>query len=339
MSFSGQYLEGFDYYDDLLDFVGLQSYDDMVKLFKVHVTHPLGKMLDMRCVDTNPISNPFCRSMCLSSNPNIVCRNCYSIDMLYRRRRHCVLPYECNSILLGNFLLPDECLPTKEFGVTSKRIQAVRFNASGELINETHVRNLFNICELNPTKMFSLFFKNQTPLHKVITNEGKPENLVVVYSNPILNDANTSRYIDGRERLPEYVDKIFSVYEPNFLSLMMQRGTPIRVNCRGGSGACRYMCAGGKVGDFSSPAGRCYDVEYARAYVEEMGHPEFVNEIIKPNSQEIFNLPESSAVIDSVRTIDFIVKQKKTRQRFKFIDVSHGVELINHLVYSNFAIA
>jgi len=336
MSFDAEYIDGFQYHADLLQTVDVKSYDELTEIFKLHVSRLTGKMRDMRSIDTNPISNPFCRHMCSSEQPrSVICRNCYAIRSLISGRANCILPYECNSILLSNFNLPDECLPTKrDLGITrSGKVRAVRFNSYGELINERHVRNLFNICDLHPTVPFTLFFKNKAPLSRAIQKYGKPDNLIIIQSNIFLNDPDTERLLDGPERVPDYVDKIFSVYTPEFLQHMAAAGTPIRVNCRADAGACRYTCGGGEIGDIDSPLGRCYDIESAYDYVYRKGHPELVNEVLKQGSSELNEVPDVAEVIDSVRRMTHIMGQKATQRRFRMLEVASGLEIINELTY------
>jgi len=170
-------------------------------------------------------------------------------------------------------------------------------------------------------------------LSRAIQKYGKPDNLIIIQSNIFLNDPDTERLLDGPERVPDYVDKIFSVYTPEFLRHMAAAGTPIRVNCRADIGACRYTCGGGEIGDIDSPLGRCYDIESAYDYVYRKGHPELVNEVLKRGSSELNEVPDVAEVIDSVRRMTHIMGQKATQRRFRMLEVASGLEIINELTY------
>jgi len=77
-----------------------------------------------------------------------------------------------------------------------------RFNAHGELINETHLINLVNIALHNPHCNFALWTKRNDIITKYFKYNDKPKNLILVYSN--------SKISNIMQKLPKYFDKTFN---------------------------------------------------------------------------------------------------------------------------------
>jgi hypothetical protein len=101
----------------------------------IHITQHSGKMLGINSISTNNNSNKFCKKM--SKNPKTICSKCYA-NRLVKLRPSLENRLELNSLELSLNILHFKQIPT---------INALyfRFNSFGELINETHFRNLVNI--------------------------------------------------------------------------------------------------------------------------------------------------------------------------------------------------
>jgi hypothetical protein len=108
-------------------------------------------------------------------------------------RKNCASAWEKNSILLKSNILQE--LP--QFNSLY-----VRFHGHGELINETHFINYLLITEHNPKTTFSLFTKRHRLVKKVLETRKKPHNLILVYSNPLVD-----RITDKK---PQYFHKVFN---------------------------------------------------------------------------------------------------------------------------------
>lgn len=78
--------------------------------------------------------------------------------------------------------------------------EIVRFNGYGELINATHLLNIFNICNTNPDVQFALWTKRFRIVQQHL--DQKPANLILIHSNP---------YLDQTSILPRGFDKTFNV--------------------------------------------------------------------------------------------------------------------------------
>lgn len=198
----------------------------------LHVTEQMsGKMEEMSSISTSSLDNPFCIKM--SKNPNAICAECYSNDLLkmYKTARN---RFKLNADYLSSTIHPVDDMPR-----LNKR--AVRFNAFGELINYEHFVNLMNICRKNPDVTFTLWTKLHGIVHKGIRDWGKPKNLILIYSSPITN---------VRGKLPQHFDKVFTVYDD---TKKLPRGQ--KINC--GETRCIDCMA-------------CYTLSDRKTYINEM---------------------------------------------------------------------
>ena len=101
-----------------------------------------------------------------------------------------------------------------------------RFDAHGELINSTHLANLVAICEYNPRTSFALWTKRNDIVSKHFRSNPKPDNLILIYSNPKISSIMRSP--------PRYFDRTFNnVLEHEFVD---------RQNCTGQKCADCLLC-------------------------------------------------------------------------------------------------
>ena len=152
-----------------------------------------GKLKGIPAINTNTLTNEFCQKM-HSSNPQCICTDCYSFAMLQGSRKNCQPAWQLNSDILSSDLLG---YPLPQFNSLY-----VRFDGHGELINETHFINYLLIAEHNPKSTFTLFTKRHKLVKKVLKTRKKPQNLILVYSNPIVD-----RITDKK---PRYFSKVFN---------------------------------------------------------------------------------------------------------------------------------
>ena len=168
----------------------------------LHITKKhTGKMKDMQSLSTCCQSNPNCEKF--SKVEGSVCQKCYAMKMckMYKNLAPCL---EKNAKVLSEVILDKAELP---------RINAslFRFEAFGDLINETQVKNYFNICNLNEDTHFALWTKNPKLIQNVI-NEGieKPKNLKIIVSSLFLNKVAEYDHMS-------FIDKIFTVYTKEYV--------------------------------------------------------------------------------------------------------------------------
>ena len=161
---------------------------------QIHVSKMTGKLEGFKAISTNTTSNPFCIKM-FKAKKDTICKNCYSHIMLTSYRKNMVNCLERNSKLLSESVLHSQQLPT---------VMEIyfRFSAHGELINLTHLINIFNICEKNKLTTFALWTKRKDLVKKLLQTRDKPSNLILVYSSP-----NKSAIM---YEPPENFDKVFN---------------------------------------------------------------------------------------------------------------------------------
>ena len=159
----------------------------------IKVSVMTGKLVEIPAINTNTLTNKFCQDMHTSS-PKCICWDCYSYAMLEGSRKNCQPAWQKNSDILSGGLLG---YPLPQFNSLY-----VRFDGHGELINETHFINYLLITEHNPKTTFSLFTKRSKLVKKVLDTRKKPQNLILVYSNPLVDRIT--------DKIPYYFDKVFN---------------------------------------------------------------------------------------------------------------------------------
>ena len=154
-----------------------------------------GKMLGIPSLNTDTTTNEFCKSMYNSKVENLICRSCYSMSMLKTFRKNCTPKFSRNSKYLSEKVQDRKTLP-----ICPSMIG--RFSSHGELINPDHLENLINICLNQPMTTFTLWTKRKDIVNRVLTYRQKPKNLILVYSNPIIDKLDV--------KLPKHFDKVFN---------------------------------------------------------------------------------------------------------------------------------
>lgn len=177
---------------------------------QVFVSAPAGKMAGIPTITTSMMDNPICAAR--SRDKDSVCSHCYArkglgIYAAARKRYH-----ENTVQLSGHELEPYE-IPTINSVVA-------RFESHGDLVNVVHARNYLKICRANPWCVFSIWTKNAALLDEAIKLDGKPENLICVFSSDRLN------VVDDTYKKYPWVDKVFTVYDKDFIA-----NNDIDINC------------------------------------------------------------------------------------------------------------
>ena len=156
---------------------------------QVRISTMSGKLEGLQAINTNTLSNSFCSLM---RQTDAICSACYSAAMLSGSRKNCVPAFEHNSALLSGSPLTDRQLP-----VINARY--FRFHGHGELINGTHLENLYRIAEHNPGTTFALWTKRRDLIR---SGRARPANLLLIYSNPSLQKV--------MRKAPARFDKVFN---------------------------------------------------------------------------------------------------------------------------------
>lgn len=143
---------------------------------QVHQSKMTGKLDGFKAISTNTTTNPYCIKQNSSGKADNICTKCYSHTMLKSYRKNMQPALQRNSDLLSGRILSDDELPTI--------LDAFyRFNAHGELINETHLANLTAIARKNPHCAFALWSKRIDIVRRYFAKHDKPDNLILIFSN------------------------------------------------------------------------------------------------------------------------------------------------------------
>lgn len=174
----------------------------------VHITTGSGKLKDIRSINTSTLGNEYCSKM---RQTDSVCKKCYAARY-EKLRPNITTAFERNNFMSKRLLTEQEVPRTND--------NIFRFHSYGELINSTHFRNYLTIARENPWTTFALWTKRDNIVNKVLKDEEKPSNLILVYSSTLL---------DNTAPLPKWFDKVFSVFTK----------TSTGINCHGACNTCR----------------------------------------------------------------------------------------------------
>lgn len=164
------------------------------------ISNMTGKLDKFKAINTNTLSNSYCQKMYACGDETIICTKCYSVEMLETFRKGCIPAWERNSDALSKGLIPTHLLPTF--------LEAfVRFQGHGELINMTHLENLHNIALHNAHTKFALWTKRKGFIRKFYSEHDKPENLILIYSNPRIDAV--------MDTPPQFFDRTFNNVSPD----------------------------------------------------------------------------------------------------------------------------
>lgn len=159
-----------------------------------------GKMSGMVSISTSVTTNERCKKN--ASIKGSICEKCFASKQM-KVFPTMEKPMVENQRILTSSVIPMELLPT----INNLYF---RFEAFGDLNNDIQVMNYFNLCYKNPKVKFALWTKNPDYIESAI-KQGykKPENLNIVLSSLFINQERKSKY--------DFVDKIFTVYDPQYI--------------------------------------------------------------------------------------------------------------------------
>ena len=167
----------------------------MAYLKTLKISTMSGKLEGIPAVNSNPLNNKFCNKM--SKCPGTICQHCFSRKMLKTYRSNCVKSFTSNGDILKSKVLHEDLLP-----VFNDRY--IRISAHGEMINLNHFINICNIAKNNTNSTFSIWTKRKPIIARYVKKYGPiPKNLIMIYSNEILDKIITS--------VPKNFNKVFNV--------------------------------------------------------------------------------------------------------------------------------
>jgi len=176
----------------------------------IHITQGSGKLAGIQSINTPTTTNPFCQSM---QKTDSVCKSCYA-QRYEKLRPNIVEAFRRNLFLSERELLPQEIPAINE--------QIARFASYGELINMMHFINMIRIALANRQTIFTLWTKRPKIVQIVLKLLGKPDNLILIYSSPVVGVPS---------KLPKGFDKVFTAFAKG--------SDTTDINCHGACNSCR----------------------------------------------------------------------------------------------------
>lgn len=171
-----------------------------------------GKMEGMQSISTLSFNNPLCQKNKLIEGS--ICQKCYVNKALRYKNNHKAF-LENAEILTAN-KIPQEFLPIINASY-------FRFEAFGELINETQLTNYINICKKNKNTSFALWSKNYKLILEYFSKNKAPNNLNILLSSLFVNNPLN---IENFKHLNIKNLKIFTVYDKEHV-----KNNNIEINC------------------------------------------------------------------------------------------------------------
>ena len=186
-----------------------------------------------------------CNKFCLARLKQKIgiCAKCFAYAKL-KFKKNLAENLKKNYEVLTKEVLPDEALPT-----FCKDVDQCRIESFGDIENVEQAINYINIAIKNPNVMFGWWSKNEAIRSQAIAMKGKPENMICVYSSPMVNKEVTFEELYAKGWT--YIDKIFTVFTKEYA-----KEHYIDINC--GARACK----------FGRGCGRCY--MHGKEYVREL---------------------------------------------------------------------
>ena len=165
----------------------------------IHQSKMSGKLDEMFAINTNTLTNEFCNTQHKAKGDKHICSKCYSFKMLGTYRQNAVPALQRNSDLLSSRILTyEEIVEFKPKG----KLGIYRFDGHGELINDIHLKNCMMIAEYNPEFVFGMWSKRKDLVQEYVSEYGKPDNMVLIYSNPVIDQVMS--------KPPVPFDKVFN---------------------------------------------------------------------------------------------------------------------------------
>lgn len=159
-----------------------------------------GKMEGMVSISTSVTTNERCQKN--AQIKGSICEQCFAAKQMK------VFTNMEKPMVENQRILTSEILPLEKLPIINNLY--FRFEAFGDLNNATQVKNYFNMCYKNPNVKFALWTKNPDFIQEAIEDGyEKPNNLNIVLSSLFINKE--------RKNIYPFVDKVFTVYDDNFI--------------------------------------------------------------------------------------------------------------------------
>lgn len=176
----------------------------------VHVTTHTGKLEGIPSVSTSCLCNRMC--MARAKDPRLICSKCYSVSLQMKRTNLANAMKQNYEVLTK---------PVADGDLPRFTAKYVRIESFGDVANQVQAENYIRMVRLSPRTRFAAWTKNLAIWIAAFKRVGKPANMTLVYSDPVIGGSVKPGELVGGE----WVDHVFAVLPKN---------TPDeRINCGG----------------------------------------------------------------------------------------------------------
>lgn len=189
--------------------------------------HDSGKIEGITSCDSSCSSCKFCQKMidAAEKDVTIICGDCYDKQQ-EKYKTHVKNRHGLNMLIMSQVEFTEDEL--KRVDLT----KIVRINSSGDTPNETYALNMIRLAKVNPWANVAYWAKNTAPIIKAVDSIGKPENLRLVQSSPIIGKPVKKK---------KYFDYVFTVYPDKATTLKAIKNGASACNGRKCKD-CGYAC-------------------------------------------------------------------------------------------------
>lgn len=162
--------------------------------------HDSGKIEGISSLDSSAHNCEFCATMrkAAGNNPLHICGMCYDFAQEHSFKGRNVLNRHSLNLLI---------MSTIDFSIeelaTLPETELIRINSSGDTANIIYARNMIKYVYAHAYTKTAYWAKNTAPIIAACKELGKPENLILVQSSPIIGHP---------AKLAEFFDYVFTVY-------------------------------------------------------------------------------------------------------------------------------
>jgi len=181
-----------------IDNISIADRYTLINIYNV-AFHESGKIEGISSLDSSATNCAFCKACRAAANGDNdhICTHCY--DMTQEAYRFAALNRHTLNMLI---------MQTVEFSIEELRMLPasgiVRVNSSGDAPNKTYALNMLRYAIAHDSANVAVWTKNHIVYIQAIKEIGyKPANVILIKS---------SRYINKPEKLPEFFDYVFTVY-------------------------------------------------------------------------------------------------------------------------------
>lgn len=191
-----------------------------------------GKMHDIISMSSSSKENTFCiarieeaKQVLAETGKEIVCLHCFSESM---QNQYDTMHAK---YVVATEILTEKVYPVKDFPIINAAIARIESFGDVNPENQGGINqglNYIHYCKANPETMFACWTKNPMVWKSVFDIESKPKNLIMIYSDPMINGSMTDpeKLFEAIKIVFPFIDKIFIVFNKDYI-----KENKVSINC------------------------------------------------------------------------------------------------------------